>query len=294
MITGMNGGTGVGGVDPDQLPGPAALGEVGDDAVGGADRQQVHDAGLQRHRDERKVTVSSMIERITTPPMNSGSRSWVTSPWSTNDAVVPPTLTGEPRAREDVGAQVADQVAGLGRLRRGGGRRHQHGGVARGVDGRLRRRRRSRLLAQAARQRGQLGLVGRCPAARPRAGAGRWRRRRSPWTRGRRPGGWWSSPGRCRRPGSRGAGRGTASRAPAAPAAAAIAATHGRRCTPRLQRAAGVVVGSAAALRSVPGIRSRSMLVPAKPSSAGSSVTEAAIVTEHGEASPTARRPAGS
>ena len=62
-------------------------------------------------------------------------------------------------------------------------------------------------------------------------------------------------------------------------AAAASAAVHGRRCTPRLQRAAGVRSGSGAAPRAVPGIRSRSILRPAKPSSAGSSVTDAAIVT---------------
>ena len=61
-------------------------------------------------------------------------------------------------------------------------------------------------------------------------------------------------------------------------AAAASAAAHGRRCTARLQRAAGVVSGSRGG-RAVPGIRSRSILRPAKPSSAGSSVTDAAIVT---------------
>ena len=50
MITGMNGGTGVSRVDPDQLPGPAALGQQRHDAVGRADREQVHHAGLERRR----------------------------------------------------------------------------------------------------------------------------------------------------------------------------------------------------------------------------------------------------
>ena len=51
MITGMNGGTGVAVSMPDQLPGPAALREQRDDAVGGADREQVQDRGLQRDGD---------------------------------------------------------------------------------------------------------------------------------------------------------------------------------------------------------------------------------------------------
>ena len=62
----------------------------------------------------------------------------------------------------------------------------------------------------------------------------------------------------------------------------AIAATHGRRWTARPQRAAGAASGSPAARR-VPGIRSRSIRVPAIAISAGTSVTEAAITinTDH-------------
>ena len=47
----MNGGTGVAVSMPDELAGPAALREQRDHAVGGADREQVQDRGLQRDRD---------------------------------------------------------------------------------------------------------------------------------------------------------------------------------------------------------------------------------------------------
>ena len=40
-MIGMNGGTGVGRIDPDELTGPVALGDQRDDAVGGRHRQQV-------------------------------------------------------------------------------------------------------------------------------------------------------------------------------------------------------------------------------------------------------------
>ena len=58
----------------------------------------------------------------------------------------------------------------------------------------------------------------------------------------------------------------------------AIAATQGRRWTARPQRAAGAESPSTAA-RAVPGIRRRSIRVPAIASSAGTSVTDAAITT---------------
>ena len=51
MSTVTNGGSGVGRVDADQPPGPAALQDQGDHAVGGGDRQQVHHRGLDRHGD---------------------------------------------------------------------------------------------------------------------------------------------------------------------------------------------------------------------------------------------------
>ena len=143
------------------------------------------------------MTVSSMIERITTPPMNSGSRSWVTSPWSTNDAVVPPTLTGRPalgrtsarrwRIRsavcgdcgEVVGVAISTAVSPAG-LTVGLPTAAIPGSSAAGSPARRARPCR------------------RVPSARPPAAAGRWRPRRSPWTRGRRPGGWssprWSLP----------------------------------------------------------------------------------------------------
>ncbi len=58
----------------------------------------------------------------------------------------------------------------------------------------------------------------------------------------------------------------------------ASAASFGRRCTPRAQRAAREWSGSAGA-RPRPGTRRRSIRRPAKPSSAGSSVTLAASTT---------------
>ncbi len=57
-----------------------------------------------------------------------------------------------------------------------------------------------------------------------------------------------------------------------------MSAIAGRRCTIRLQRAAGVW-SLVSEPRPRPGMRSRLTLWPAKARSAGSSVTEAAITT---------------
>jgi hypothetical protein len=57
----------------------------------------------------------------------------------------------------------------------------------------------------------------------------------------------------------------------------AIVATHGRRWTARLQRAAGVAVSAVVRVRR--GTANRLMRWPANPSRAGSSVSAAAITT---------------
>ena len=64
----------VGAVEPEQPAEPAPLEDGDDDAVGAADRQQVHHRRLQRHGDGPEHDHQQQ-ERTTTriAPMNSGS-----------------------------------------------------------------------------------------------------------------------------------------------------------------------------------------------------------------------------
>ena len=60
--------------DADDVAQPAPLEEGDDDAVGRADRQQVHDHGLERHEHERNTTISSRNDSVSTAPKKHGRR----------------------------------------------------------------------------------------------------------------------------------------------------------------------------------------------------------------------------
>src|SRR5215207_8508422 len=141
-------------VDAHQLAGPAALGQVGDDAVRGADREQVHRARLEPDHD-RAEAEEQQQERQPDDPADEQRQ-----PVGRRLALVHERRGGaaeadrRPGVREHVGAQALDQVLGRRVLRR---RRRDHADDDR-VARRARRRGGDRghagLAAQALRERG--------------------------------------------------------------------------------------------------------------------------------------------
>ena len=98
---------------------------------------------------ERNVTVSSRIDRITTPPMNSGRRSRGHVALVDERRRRAADADRHPGAGQHVRAQLADQVRGSrSTAARSWGRRVSTAVVARGVERRLADRRDARLLAQ--------------------------------------------------------------------------------------------------------------------------------------------------
>ena len=75
IIMGMKSGTGVARSMPSSAAEPAALGDQRHHAVGGADRQQVHQGRLERDERRAEHTSSNRNDSTSTAPMNSGSRS---------------------------------------------------------------------------------------------------------------------------------------------------------------------------------------------------------------------------
>ena len=271
MITGMNGGTGVGGLDADAA---AGQGPPCDEQRRRRRTRRATTEQVQRQRPSRlrspsrNATSSSSIESPTTPPMNSGSRAARRLRLVEQACAVrrrSPRRTPSRPSR----SRLEQVLGGLG-LRRA---------LGLGEDGarcparcHLRRRDRRRSPARPG---------GRPPhARRPRAPARRRRTGRSRPLRSAR-----DRSNACRVvvaarcvAGRHGklepqAGHGEPRRA--ARQRTAIAAVHGRRCAARLQRPANRRRWPPRR----PGSRSRSIRARRSPAAPGSSVTSAAITT---------------
>src|ERR687891_71001 len=121
-------------VDAEESAGPAALGEVGEHAVGGADREQVEDACLERERRGAEGGQDQQQRQ----PQHGGDEE--RQPRGDELALVDEgrglsaDVDGQPVLglvlRQDVVAQPLDEVGGGVLLGRGGRDNGEHGGVA--------------------------------------------------------------------------------------------------------------------------------------------------------------------